>query len=120
MWRPVYQFAVQILVLTSVWSKIFLVVILKQIVISILILTLLLTAKFKIIKNKSFHRISLILSGDISFNPGPVYNSQSSYSNEWNVFKAKGIQLIQLNVSSLLPKTDEIRYIAAHTNVAII
>ena len=62
----------------------------------------------------------LILSGDISLNPGPVYNSQSSCSNEWNVFKAEGIHLIHLNVNSLLPKIDEIRYIAAFTNAAVI
>ena len=27
--------------------------------------------------NKSFLRILLLLSGDISLNPGPVYNNQS-------------------------------------------
>ena len=78
------------------------------------------TSKFKRKNNKSFHHILLILSGDISLNPGPVYNSQSSCSNEWNVFKAKGIHLIHLNVNSLLPKIDEIRYIAAHTNATVI
>ena len=62
----------------------------------------------------------LILSGDISLNPGPVYNSQSSCSNECNVFKAKGIHLIHLNVNSLLPKIDEIRYIVARTNATVI
>ena len=59
-------------------------------------------SKFKRINNKSFHRILLILAGDISLNPGPIYNSKSSCSNEWNVFKAKGIRLIHLNVNSLL------------------
>ena len=62
----------------------------------------------------------LVLSGDISVNTGPVYNSQSSCSNEWNVFKAKGIHLIHLNVNSLLPKIDEIQYITVHTNAAVI
>ena len=70
--------------------------------------------------NKSFHRTLLILSGDTSLNPGPVYNSQSSCSNEWNVFKTEGIRLIHLNVNSLLPRIDEIRYIAAGTNAAVI
>ena len=77
-------------------------------------------SKFKRINNKSFYRVLLILSGEISLNPGPVYNSQSSCSNEWNVFKAKGIHLIHLNVSSLLPKIDEIRYIAGRTNATLI
>ena len=35
-------------------------------------------SKFKRINNKSFHRILFILSGEISLNPRPVYNSQSS------------------------------------------
>ena len=70
--------------------------------------------------NKSFLRILLILSGDISLNPGPVYNNGSLDSNEWNVFKSKGILLIHLNVNILLPKIDEIRYIAERTNAAVI
>ena len=61
-------------------------------------------SKFKRINNKSFYCILLILSGNISLNPGPVYNSRSSCSNEWNIFKAKGVRLIHLNVNSLLPK----------------
>ena len=64
---------------------------------------------------KSFLRTLLILSGDISLNPGPVYNNQSLHSNEWNVFRSKGIHLIHLNVNSLLPKIDEICYIAERT-----
>ena len=70
--------------------------------------------------NKSFLRILLLLSGDISLNPGPVYNNQSLHSNEWNVFRSKGIHLIHLNVNSLLPKIDEIRYIAERTKAAVI
>ena len=70
--------------------------------------------------NKSFLRILLILSGDFSLNPGPVYNNQSLHSNEWNVFRSKGIHLIHLNVNSLLPKIDEIRYIAEPTKATII
>ena len=70
--------------------------------------------------NKFFLRILLLLSGDISLNPGPVYNNQSLHSNERNVFRSKGIHLIHLNVNSLLPKIDEIRYIAERTKAAVI
>ena len=77
-------------------------------------------SKFKRINNKSLHHILLILSVDISLNPGPAYHGQSSCANEWNVFKAKGIHLIHLNVNNLLPKIDEIRYIAAYANAAVI
>ena len=68
-------------------------------------------------ENKSFLRILLILSGDISLNPRPVYNNQSLYSNEWNVFRSKEIHL---NVNSLFPKIDEIPYIAERTKAAAI
>ena len=39
-------------------------------------------SKFKRINNKSFHRILLILSDDISLSPGPVYNSHLAQMNE--------------------------------------
>ena len=76
--------------------------------------------KLKQMNNKYFFRILLILSGDIGLNPGPVYNNQSLHSNEWNVFRLKRIHLIHLNVNSLLPKTDEIRYIVERTKAAVI
>ena len=41
-------------------------------------------------------------------------------TNEWNVFRSKGIHLIHLNVNSLLPNIDEICYIAEHTKAAVI
>ena len=69
--------------------------------------------------SKSFLRILPAFSGDISLNPGPVYNNQSLYSNEWNVYRSKGIHLIHLNIKSLLPKIDEIRHIAERTKAAV-
>ena len=68
--------------------------------------------------SKSFLRILPTFSGDISLNPGSVYNNQSLYSNEWNVYRSKGIHLIHLNIKSLLPKIDEIRHIAERTKAA--
>ena len=62
----------------------------------------------------------LIHSGDISLNAGPVYNKKSLDSNEWNVFKSKGIHLIHLNVDIPLSKNDEIRCIAERANAAVI
>ena len=56
--------------------------------------------KLKRINIKLFLRILLLLSSDISLNPGPVYNNQSLQSNERNVFRSKGIHLIHLNVNS--------------------
>ena len=62
----------------------------------------------------------LILSGDISLNPGPVYNHHPPNLKEWDKFKIKGLHLLHLNVSSLLPKIDELRYIAKLSNAAVI
>ena len=76
--------------------------------------------KLKRVNNKSFLRILLLISGDTSLNPEPVYNNQLLHSNEWNVFRSKGIHLIDLNVNSPLPKIDEIRYIAERTKPAVI
>ena len=44
---------------------------------------------YTILIYKFFHCISLILSGDVILNSGPVCISQPSYSNEWNVFSKR-------------------------------
>ena len=69
---------------------------------------------------KYFLRILFILSDDISLNPGAVYNNESLDSNEWNVYKSKGTHQLHLNVHNLLPKIDEIRYIAERTNAVAV
>ena len=76
--------------------------------------------KLKRMNNKSFLRILLILSVDISLNPRPVYYNQSLDSNEWNAFRSKETHLIHLNINSLLPKIDEIRFVAECTKAAVI
>ena len=43
----------------------------------------------KRLSNKTFYRILLLLSSDISLNPGPTNSLQPLDSNEWNVFKSK-------------------------------
>ena len=72
------------------------------------------------LNNKSFYRILLLLSGDISLNPGSKSNLQLLDSSEWNVFKSKGLHLIHLNIDSLLPKIDELQYKANSSNAAAI
>ena len=76
--------------------------------------------KFERINIKSFYPILLILSDEIDLNPRPVYKSQSYYSNERILFKAKGIHLTHLNLDTLLPKIDDIRYIVKRTNGTVI
>ena len=46
-------------------------------------------SNIKRLNNKSFYRILLLLSGDISLNPGPKINLQPLDSNEWYIFKSK-------------------------------
>ena len=70
--------------------------------------------------SNSFHRLLLLLSGDISLNPGPFHNLQPLYQNDWNIFKHKGLHSLHLNINSLLPKIDELRHIARLTNAAVI
>ena len=68
----------------------------------------------------SLYRILLLLSGDISLNPGPKNNLQPLNSNEWNVFKSKGLHLIYLNINRLLPKIDEWQHTFNSSNTAVI
>ena len=56
----------------------------------------------------------------LSLNPGPRNNIQSLDSNEWNIFKSKGLHLIHLSINSLLPWFDELRYITNSSNATVI
>ena len=44
----------------------------------------------------SFSHSLLLLSGDISLNPSPVHQDTLQRSNEWNVFKNRGLHFIHL------------------------
>ena len=70
--------------------------------------------------NKSFYRLLLIFSGNISLNPRPVYKHHPPDLKDWDRFKIKGLHLLDLNVNSLLPKFDELRYIVKVSNAAVI
>ena len=70
--------------------------------------------------SNSYHRLLLLLSGDISLNPGPFHNLQPLDQNEWNIFKHRGLHFLHLNINSLLPKIDELRHIARLTNATVI
>ena len=72
------------------------------------------------LNNKSFYRMLLLLSGDINLNPESKINLQPLDSNDWNAFKSKGLHIIHLNINILLPKIDDLRYIANSSNAAVI
>ena len=45
----------------------------------------------------------------------------SAVSNvAWNIFQKRGMHFIHLNINSILPKIDEIRYIVKLTNATVI
>ena len=68
-------------------------------------------------KNYSkFHEMLLLLSGDISLNPGPAPNNVSQ--SFWKPFENKGLHFLYLNINSILPKLDELKTIAGNTKLA--
>ncbi len=60
-----------------------------------------------------------MLSGDVSINPGPNQDPQLD-SKTWSIFKKRGLHFLHININSLLPKIEEIRYIANLSNVSAI
>ena len=46
--------------------------------------------------------------------------NKTSGNNDWDVFKARGLHFIHVNINSLLPKIEELRRIACLSNAAII
>ena len=77
-------------------------------------------SKFSFKNDNSFYPLLLLLLGDISLNPGPFSNPQLFKQEEWQAFSNRGLRLIHLNIDSLLPKIDELRFIAKRTNAAVI
>ena len=68
----------------------------------------------------NFYQFLLLLSGDVSLNPGPVQISPAVNVNIWEPLNKKGLHFLHININSLLPKTDELKCIANKTKVAII
>ena len=62
----------------------------------------------------------LLLSGDISLNPGHSHINETSNNNKWDVFKARGLHFIHININRLLPKIEQLRRIACQSNAAVI
>ena len=69
--------------------------------------------------NSYFHLL-ILLSGDIGLNPGPNYQHKLQCLNEWSIFISRVLHFIHLNISSLLPKIEELWIITKSTNATII
>ena len=70
--------------------------------------------------NKTYFRLLLALSGDISLNLGPINGSRQHNYDQRAVFKKGGLHYVHININSLLPKTDELQYIAKLSEAIII
>ena len=71
-------------------------------------------------KNQAkYFTLILLLSGDISLNLGTPHNSQTDGLN-WNLLDKKGLHYLHINVNSLLPKMEEIRFIAKKSEGTVI
>ena len=68
----------------------------------------------------SFYQFLLLLSGDVSRNPGPVQISPPVNVNIWEPFNKKGLHFLHININSLFPKIDKLKCIANKTKAAII
>ena len=68
----------------------------------------------------SFYQFLLLLSRNVSVNPGPVQISPPVNVNIWEPFNKKGLHFPHIHISSLLPKIDELKCMANKTKAAII
>ena len=76
-------------------------------------------SKLKYKNNQSFLKHILLLSGDVSLNPGPSQIPQLN-SETWSPFRKRGLHFLHLNINSILPKIDELRHIAKTSKVSVI
>ena len=75
------------------------------------------------LKYKSYtncYKFLLLLSGDVSLNPGPVHRSPDISSTIWEPLNKNGLHFLHININSLLSKKDEIGCIGNKTKAAII
>ena len=77
-------------------------------------------SKLRFRNNQNYFRLLLLLSGNISLNPGPINSSQQYNNDQRAVFKKRGLYFVHININSLLPKIDELQYIAKLSEPAVI
>ena len=73
----------------------------------------------KSIHFRKFYQILILLSGDVSLNPGPC-QMQLSDDKIWKPLITRGLHFCHLNVNSLLSKIDEIRDISNRIKPAVL
>ena len=50
----------------------------------------------------------------------PINGSKQYNNDQWAVFEKRGLHFVHINISSLLPKVDELQYIAKQSEAAVI
>ena len=60
--------------------------------------------KYKDFNN--FYQFLLLLSGDVSLNPGPFQVSPAVNTNIWEQLNKKGLDFLHINMNSLLSKAE--------------
>ena len=74
---------------------------------------------FKRKKSLKFYQFLILVSGDISLNPGPNQDLHD-IENKFEPFRKRGLHFLHINVNSLLSKIDELRDMVGHTKPAIL
>ena len=74
---------------------------------------------FKEKKSLKFYQFLILLSGDISLNPGPNQDLQD-IKDKFEPFRKRGLHFLHINVNNLLSKIDELRDIVGHTKPAVL
>ena len=77
-------------------------------------------SKLQYRNSNSYFNLLLLLSGDISLNPGPPHNNQLQPKSKQSIFNSRWLYFIHLNINSLLPKIEELRNLAKLSNAAVI
>ena len=74
---------------------------------------------FKRKKSLKFYQFLILLSGDISLNPGPNQDLHD-IEDKFELFRKRGLHFRHINVNSLLSKIDELKDIVGHAKPAIL
>ena len=76
--------------------------------------------KFRIKRNEcfKFYHLLILLSGDVSLNPGPSQYLPDNV-HKFEPFRKRGLHFLHINANSLLSKIDELGDVVSHTKSAI-
>ena len=73
----------------------------------------------KCINQAKYFTLILLLSVDISLSPGPPHHSQIDRIS-CNVLDKKGLHFLNINVNSIFPKNEEVRFIAKKPKATVL